>query len=52
MATHYYHDKRVFCRNFDKLGMGLITALGTMVFIPLDVNRFDFQRINNKIKDG
>jgi hypothetical protein len=26
--------------------------LGTMVFMPLDGNRFGFQRINVKIKDG
>jgi hypothetical protein len=32
--------------------MGLITALGTMVFMPLDGNHFGFQRIDVKIKDG
>jgi hypothetical protein len=32
--------------------MGLVTALGTIVFMPLDGNRFGFQRINDKIKDG
>jgi hypothetical protein len=32
--------------------MGLITTLGTMEFMPLDGNRFGFQRINDKIKDG
>jgi hypothetical protein len=32
--------------------MGLITALGAMVFMPLDENRFGFQRIDVKIKDG
>jgi hypothetical protein len=32
--------------------MGLITALGTLVFMPLDGNHFSFQRINDKIKDG
>jgi hypothetical protein len=32
--------------------MELITALGTMVFMSLDVNCFSFQRINDKIKDG
>jgi hypothetical protein len=31
--------------------MVLITALGTLVFMPLDRNRFGFQRINDKIKD-
>jgi hypothetical protein len=30
----------------------LITALGNMVFMSLDGNRFSFQRINDKIKDG
>jgi hypothetical protein len=30
----------------------MVTVLGTMVFMPLDGNRFDFQRINDKIKDG
>jgi hypothetical protein len=29
-----------------------VTVLGTMVFMPLDGNRFGFQRINVKIKDG
>jgi hypothetical protein len=32
--------------------MGMETVLGTMVFMPLDGNRFGFQRINVKIKDG
>jgi hypothetical protein len=32
--------------------MEMITALGTMVFMSLDRNRFGFQRINDKIKDG
>jgi hypothetical protein len=31
--------------------MGLITALGTMVFMPRGGNRFGFQRIYDKIKD-
>jgi hypothetical protein len=30
----------------------LITALGTMVFMPLDGNHFCFQGIDVKIKDG
>jgi hypothetical protein len=30
----------------------MITALGTVVFMSLDGNRFGFQRINDKIKDG
>jgi hypothetical protein len=30
----------------------MVTILGTMVFMPLDGNRFGFQRINDKIKDG
>jgi hypothetical protein len=30
----------------------MITALGTVVFMSLDGNCFDFQRINDKIKDG
>jgi hypothetical protein len=32
--------------------MELITALGTMGFMPLDENRFGFQKIDVKIKDG
>jgi hypothetical protein len=32
--------------------MGMVTILGTMVFMPLDGNYFGFQRINVKIKDG
>jgi hypothetical protein len=31
--------------------MKMITALGNMVFMSLDGNRFDFQRINDKIKE-
>jgi hypothetical protein len=30
----------------------MITALSNMVFMSPDGNRFDFQRINDKIKDG
>jgi hypothetical protein len=30
----------------------MVIVLGTMVFMPLDGNRFGFQRINDKIKDG
>jgi hypothetical protein len=30
----------------------MVTILDTMVFMPLDGNRFGFQRINDKIKDG
>jgi hypothetical protein len=41
----------VFCRNFSKLGHENGDYLGTMVFMPLDVNRFDFQRINDKVKN-
>jgi hypothetical protein len=32
--------------------MEVITTLGNMVFMSLDGNRFGFQRINDKIKDG
>jgi hypothetical protein len=32
--------------------MGMVTALGTMVFMPFDRNRFGFERIDVKIKDG
>jgi hypothetical protein len=32
--------------------MGMVTVLGTMVFMPLDGNHFSFQRINVKVKDG
>jgi hypothetical protein len=32
--------------------MGMETVLGTMVFMPFNENRFGFQRINVKIKDG
>jgi hypothetical protein len=32
--------------------MEMITALGNMVFMSLDGNRFGFPRINGKIKDG
>jgi hypothetical protein len=32
--------------------MWMVTVLGTMVFMPPDGNRFCFQRINVKIKDG
>jgi hypothetical protein len=42
----------VFCRNVGKLGHGVIIALGTMVFMSFDRNRFGFQRMNDKIKDG
>jgi hypothetical protein len=41
----------VFCRNFSKIGHGNGEYLGTMVFMPLDGNRFGFQRINDKVKD-
>jgi hypothetical protein len=41
----------VFYRNFGKLGHENGDCLGTMVFMPLDGNRFDFQRINDKVKD-
>jgi hypothetical protein len=32
--------------------MRFVTALGTVIFMPLDGNHFGFQRINGKIKDG
>jgi hypothetical protein len=32
--------------------MEVLTALGTMVFMPLDENYFGFQKSDVKIKDG
>jgi hypothetical protein len=32
--------------------MEVLTALGTMVFMPFDGNRFGFQKSDVKIKDG
>jgi hypothetical protein len=32
--------------------MEVLTALGTMVSMPLDENRFGFQKSDVKIKDG
>jgi hypothetical protein len=28
MTTHYYHDRRVFCRNSGKLGHGVDNCFG------------------------
>jgi hypothetical protein len=42
----------VFCRNFDKLGHGVDNCFRHYGIHALDGNRFGFQRINDKIKDG